>query len=275
MGIHAREEKYVLGFMGAIPLDANVVRPTPLILGDDPTPQSGNLSLPLPVNEETVPVAPVRALPVSEFQSTVITITGLQTLTRTIGIKVEPKDNSVFIKFDEAGVALAHKDAARRTSAHRSAGTSGQHGINQFSSLRDDVDVQGSTGELAVAAWTGQPWQTLLQVGALYKDGEKYADVGTSIEVRAVRRPNDKKKTSLFVYKNDIDDRPVVLAILRSDDTVELAGWISAREGKEVGQWNPPYLREDSNTYAVDREDLHPMSEFPAQAQLRASTVGA
>ena len=57
MGIHAREEKYVLGFMGAIPLDANVVRPTPLILGDDPTPQNGDLSLPLPVHEKTLSVA--------------------------------------------------------------------------------------------------------------------------------------------------------------------------------------------------------------------------
>jgi len=120
---------------------------------------------------------------------------------------------------------------------------------------REDVVRQGFGGELAVARWSGLPWN---------RGNAKKADVGADVEVRSVR--SSARIRRLPVYDFDKPGRRFVLA-LGDLPTYSLVGWIEHREAVVFDFWHPRNavvdgVRLDLGRWLVPIVDLHPIRRF-------------
>ena len=110
--------------------------------------------------------------------------------------------------------------------------------------------IVGAIGELAFAKATNRYW-----TGDPAGPPDKVGDVGSGLQVRACDRPNG----SLILHDHDDDDHRFVL-VTGGPCTLDLAGWVLAREVKR-----PEFWRKDvpEPAYFVPARDLHPMETLP------------
>lgn len=114
--------------------------------------------------------------------------------------------------------------------------------------LKDEV--VGACGELAVAKWSGQFF--VPSVNTFHRLPDCLEDV----EVRAT----DFAGGCLIVRDNDAGDRRFVLAIVRDDLEVTLAGWIWGGEAKAQEFWSNPNGKKAA--FFVPQERLWSMDTF-------------
>lgn len=104
-----------------------------------------------------------------------------------------------------------------------------------------DHDITGAIAECSVAKFFGLRWDP--SVGVITN-----IDVGERLEVRG--RRISQTGGDLPIRPDDKDDKPYVLCWVYDDNSVDLRGWLFAKEAKGRGQWRqnmgvwfvgPPY----------------------------------
>lgn len=120
--------------------------------------------------------------------------------------------------------------------------------------------VRGACAEMAVAKWLNVFWK-----GALVDDPrENRGDVQDGVEVRSTAHPDGR----LLIREKDDPDSMFILAV-GEPPKFELVGWIYAGEAPDLAQLRPLSPGSDP-VWAVDQQDLRPMSELRRELARRA-----
>lgn len=125
----------------------------------------------------------------------------------------------VIVELKPREIYVAHTVAAYREAQSREGGFQDRHG---YSGCSVYDGIVGAIGELALAKYLDVFWSG----GEI---GHSLPDVG-DVDVRSTT----KRNTGLIVRQNNLDDRPIALAVVDPStlDRVWLAGWCLGWEAK-------------------------------------------
>lgn len=147
------------------------------------------------------------------------------------------------VTLTDSQMAVAIKEAERRTEAGRNQTSRTFTGITLTEELKQQIDVLGAVSEMAVSLYLKLPWTGKGKIGA--SDVDRY-------EVRSSQRKEGK---DYYLYIREYDKNAVYIYCVVDGPKVVIAGWATAADVRTKGR----LLYEDNQCYGLPRQELYAM----------------
>ena len=147
------------------------------------------------------------------------------------------------VTLTDSQMAVAIKEAERRTEAGRNQTSRTFTGITLTEELKQQIDVLGAVSEMAVSLYLKLPWTGKGKIGA--SDVDRY-------EVRSSQRKEGK---DYYLYIREYDKDAVYIFCVVDGPQVVIAGWATAADVRTKGR----LLYGDNQCYGLPRQELYAM----------------